>query len=205
MKYTLALLIALLTTGSVFAQDEEKDPAVSLNADLSAGVGFYDTVAAVFQLDVVGWDFMEATSGLGVEIDIDNDAQYSWWMLNRVNIPKTFDRLYAGVDMKFAQSYLRSSPQTHIHHDHHVHHIHLHPHPPISLPSTELEHGRTDPRPEWPDADIEQQTSRSVEWDIDFRFVAGVRVHDIGPINLKIEAYFAEYDRPVTVALLVSF
>ncbi len=187
MKHTLVLLIALLTTGLLFAQDEEtkKDPAVTLNADISAGLIFDESVAAVGQVDIVGWDFMGATSGFGLEVDFDN-AQYSFWILNRVNLPKTAGRLYVGADIKFAQSTRHPSKHDHHHHlfDNHVN-------------ALTIWRGH----PEWDHPDERM----GLDWDADFRVVAGVRVHEIGPVDLKIEAYFAEYETPITVAILVSF
>jgi hypothetical protein len=111
-KILATFVVALLFSTAAIAQEEEE--MMKFEVDLSVGVALAlgedadtfssDGIAGLFHADILGFDFLDATSGLGGEVKLANDIQYQVWSLNRATIPNTNGVLYAGTDMKMFQS-----------------------------------------------------------------------------------------------------
>lgn len=102
--------IFMLFSGVALAQKEDS----MFNFNLAAGTIFsigeddetfsFDGMAGLLHVDVIGFDFMDATSGIGLEVNYNGMVQYTVWSLNRLNVPGSNDLLYAGSDFKLLQS-----------------------------------------------------------------------------------------------------
>jgi len=113
VKKVLAMLAAalLLFSGVAFGQEEEQGV---LRLDMAAGVNTgltgeeetfsFDGLSGLFHADLLGVDFMDATSGIGLEASFGGELEYTIWSLNRASIPGTGSTLYGGTDLKLFQS-----------------------------------------------------------------------------------------------------
>lgn len=114
--WLVVLLAIVFTTSTALAQDDdEKDPPVSLDLEFAVGLVLslegedvdtftFDQTSLAIHADLIGWDFMDASSGLGIEVALGGDLEYTVWSLNRMDIPGTGGRIYTGGDMKLLQS-----------------------------------------------------------------------------------------------------
>ena len=113
VKKTLVALVAaiLLFTGVSFAKEEEEG---LLRLDLAAGVNTalsgeeetfsFNGLTGLVHVDLLGVDFLDATSGVGLEISFGGGLEYTVWSLNRATVPGTGDAIYGGSDLKLLQS-----------------------------------------------------------------------------------------------------
>lgn len=112
-KLILITAVFMLFTGTAFSQEEEANELFRL--DLAAGTSFslvgedtdtfkFDNVAGLVHANVLGVEFLDVTSGVGLEVNFGGEVEYTVWSLNRAVIPGTNNRLYAGTDLKVLQS-----------------------------------------------------------------------------------------------------
>lgn len=111
--------VLLLFTGTVYAQE-----AVIIDINYTAGASFsiaddengnkavdFSAVTGLFHVDILEFNFMDATSGVSLEAMYANkDFNYAVWSLNRVSVPGSKDRVYAGTDLKLLQSDENNGP-----------------------------------------------------------------------------------------------
>jgi hypothetical protein len=99
------MIAALVLCGSTARSQD-------LRLDLSAGFGSYfaeenetfstDAMFASLRGDVLGFNFMDATSGIGVDVHTSQDLNWKVWSLNRASV--IGDRMFAGTDFKLFES-----------------------------------------------------------------------------------------------------
>ena len=122
MKRALLLLMAILFCAvTVQAQDEPNDPFFEAYFDLATGWGArfaeadpaFDTgdMFLAVHAQVLGLDLMEFKSGVALELNLGSvtagtpgAASYTVWSTNRVEVPGTNGRVYAGPDLKLLKA-----------------------------------------------------------------------------------------------------
>lgn len=115
MRNLFAFLAVLLLAAGASAQepDPKPDPFLDFDLNLAAGWGsVYDNEArtlsrdaqyAVLHADLVGFEWLEARSGVALEYQFAGTVNYAVWQLNRAEVPGTNGRIYGGGDLKFLE------------------------------------------------------------------------------------------------------